>query len=253
MINYRSPTDDLRIDRCYYLRQRRYAGRSKSCVLIESWADDSKDKRRSTSVYNRMRYRPLHIVAFALVLTSCDAYDAWYKRDLTAVQQELKPLPNVSVESVGGSQDDFQLDDIYAELRIGSNGSLHLRQLSPGAFSGEKRFFVSQVGPFFPEIAMYGFQGVRMSETGDPVLTFGTSGAFAIGSNNVALCCSEIRSVRQLVNKYSDVEHEIASWPRCPEYLETTARDGTVYRYCVSLKRDGEVPAVPTSWNPYCR
>ena len=38
MINYRSPTDDLRIDRCYSLRQRRYAGRSKSCVLIESWA-----------------------------------------------------------------------------------------------------------------------------------------------------------------------------------------------------------------------
>ncbi len=187
-------------------------------------------------------------VLLALVLlTRCELHDWWYYRELREVNARLEAIPNVEIIHSGGNED-VTLEDIYAELNVRGKGRLLLAQLSPGAFTGEQRFFVARIGNLEPQSTFYGYSGVIESATGKPLKSVGYGGAIEIAGNEPSGCCRQLRTVEDVITNYDRLVNELQLRPRCPLFTERALPNGDVYRFCVSAVGENSRPPERPEW-----
>lgn len=196
-----------------------------------------------------MRTLPALLLLGALV---CGGYGVWYKREFRAINRQLKAMPGVTVLATGGIPD-FAFESIYADLELAGQRRLTLTDLTIGAFSGAEPFSVSRVGELAPRITSYGFMGIRNARTGRPEKSFWRIHAVRMGDPELgkAVCCAEYDSIPEVIAAFDQLERRLQAWPRCPDFLETTGNDGTVYRYCATAPDTYTDSATPVDWSPF--
>ena len=157
------------------------------------------------------------VLVLGAALTGCDNERGG---DVPRIRATLAAIPGVRVLDVVGWDSIWPLFgpiDIRADLEIRNGGRLVLCDLTPEAFAGNNKFLVARVGRWAPYVERE--KGELRYVAGCPA-----SVDIAPGSPFLELVPFKLRSVRDVVDHYGELERMIQSWPAKP--VRVAAADG---------------------------
>jgi hypothetical protein len=188
-------------------------------------------------------------LVLAVSLAGCSGlWDRVYYPELPEVERLLKGIPSITVKRYWGDRDVFRVKHICAIIEIGKREAF-IGNLTPASFRRGGTFLLYYVGEQAPTTRSFGYMGAFETASGHPVPSDASGVGIGLGTGTAfaSLIPLPIESVRDFVQHAEDVEHILASWPRCPAFFSFAhTEDGHPQRDRICSQRwdtSGEPPS----------
>lgn len=170
-------------------------------------------------------------LALAILLAGVPiGINAGYWFDKQPIKKGFANIPGCRVISVTGNED-VSLEHITANVHVEGKGTLILSELGPESFQQTGEMRLHQIGNVALRQHTFGFDGVYVTATQEPVKSHAYARWVDIGAQGpyASLLPVKIENVQDVIRHYDDILAALSKWPREPEKMSITAKDGTLY------------------------
>lgn len=174
-------------------------------------------------------------LAFAVLLAGVPFwFKVGYWFDKQPIKRGFATIPGCTLISVSGNED-VSLEHITAKVHVEGKGMLILSELGPESFQHTGKIRLHQIGNVALRQHTFGFDGVYVTTTHEPVKSHANARWVDIGAQGpyANLLPVKIEKVQDVVHHFDEILTALAKWPKEPEKLSVTAKDGTLYEVSI--------------------
>ncbi|MBI2437639.1 MAG: hypothetical protein HYV36_02340 [Lentisphaerae bacterium] len=169
------------------------------------------------------------VALFAWVLLSTKA-GYWFQRQ--PIKRGFESIPGCTLISITGNED-VTLEHITAKVELEGKGTLILSELGPESFRQTGEMRLHQIGNIEMRQHSYGYgsAGLYITKAGKPKKFHGYAGWIDIGTQGpyADILPVKIQKVQDVIQHFDQILATLSKWPKEPEKLTVTAKDGTLY------------------------
>jgi hypothetical protein len=171
------------------------------------------------------------VLALGVLLAGVPAWlKTGYWFDKQPIKRGFARIPGCTLISVTGNED-VALEHITTKVHVQGKGLLILSELRPESFQQTGEIRLHQIGNVALRQHTFGFDGVYVTATHEPVKSHAYAGWVDIGAQGpyASLLPVKIEKVQDVVRHFDDILTALSKWPKEPEKLSITTKDGKLY------------------------